>query len=337
MSRMYGLLKNASPFVKESIVNLISSPLIKRNFIYEKLHQKRIDAVVKKGSAYPFSIEIEVTNLCNSSCDMCPRRMMFRESGIMSFETFRKITDQAVVNPDVEFRFIGYGEPLLDYGLAKKIEYAKQRGVRVTRMITNGQLLNADMARSLIDKGLDIIGIDLDSDDPKIFNSFRKGLDYATVVNNILGLINIKKSMKKNKPVIRLQVLKIPYNFNNFNNFLRKWQKLVDIVDVNPLNNWAGACKGNQVKNTARPILTPCVKLWSNLPISWDGKVGLCCLDFDFKFKLGDINMDSLLDIWHLGFSGIRQAHLSGKRNTCPMCMDCNWEAVWWRRLNELV
>ena len=336
MSLMYGLLKNAPPLVKENIVNLISSPLIRRNFIYERLYQRRINAVVKKGSAYPFSIEIEVTNLCNSLCAMCPRRMMSRESGTMSFETFMRIADQAVVNPDSEFRFIGYGEPLLDCGLVKKIEYAKQVGVRVTRVITNGQLLDADTARSLINSGLDVIGIDLDSDDPGIFNSFRKGLDYTTVVNNILGLVDIKKSLKKNKPVIRLQVLKIPQNFTDFNNFLRKWQKLVDIIDVNPFNNWAGAITAKIEQSADQRILTPCVKLWSNIPISWKGEVTLCCLDFDFKFKLGDINVDSLLDIWHSKFSGARQAHLLGKRNTYPLCKDCNWEAIWWRRLNEI-
>lgn len=337
MNKFYDFFKNSNPYFKAAVINFVSLPIIKQNFIYQRAYKRRIEKVIREGLRFPYCIEIENTNSCNSSCGVCPRQKMVREGGTMGFETFKKITDQAVINPDVEFRFIGYGEPLMDKGLAEKIRYAKEKKIKATRVITNGHLLDKDTALLLMNSGLDIIGIDLDSDDPQIFNSFRKGLDYSTVVANILGLISLKKEMGRSRPVIRLQVLKIEKNFKDFKGFLRKWNRLVDIIDLVPLNNWAGAIFFAEKTHKRSDFSSPCFKLWNNLPISWNGDVSICCLDFDFKFRIGNINENNLMDIWHNGFREIRQLHLFNKRQSHTLCRECNWESVWWRRRNDLI
>ena len=63
----------------------------------------------------PYSALIEVTNICNLECPLCPtgENTLNRKPQNMSFETFRKIIDE-IAAYCVEVNLTNYGEPLLN-------------------------------------------------------------------------------------------------------------------------------------------------------------------------------------------------------------------------------
>src|SRR6185369_11197301 len=93
----------------------------------------------------PDIIQIESTNLCNAKCVFCPRDEMHRRQGVMDFDLYRKVVDEAVALGISHVRVHNYGEPFLDKELVEKVRYAKQKGVPEVGMISNGSLINEDI------------------------------------------------------------------------------------------------------------------------------------------------------------------------------------------------
>jgi hypothetical protein len=43
----------------------------------------------------------------------------------------------------------------------------------------------------------------------------------------------------------------------------------------------------------------PCYRPWLTFTVLWDGRVSLCCADFDGRHILGDLNTSSIKDVWN--------------------------------------
>ncbi len=54
----------------------------------------------------------------------------------------------------------------------------------------------------------------------------------------------------------------------------------------------------------------------------WDGRVSLCCADFDGKTILGDLNTHSIAEVWNAEpYRKVRREHLeSGGPDICRAC-----------------
>ena len=69
--------------------------------------------------------------------------------------------------------------------------------------------------------------------------------------------------------------------------------------------------------------------------IAQSGKVALCCVDSRVKEEVGDLNKESVYDVWHGDkLNKIRQLHLDGRMTEIPICKDCNFRHIkgypWW-------
>jgi radical SAM protein with 4Fe4S-binding SPASM domain len=71
-------------------------------------------------------------------------------------------------------------------------------------------------------------------------------------------------------------------------------------------------------------IFHPCILPWSTMQISAMGIVALCPQDYDATFKLGDINSETIAEVWHNEkWANIRRLHSTGNRNEIEMCRGC--------------
>ena len=145
----------------------------------------------------PEIVQIESTNICNAKCVFCPRDEMHRKQGIMSFDLFKKVVDECADLGITHVRVHNYGEPFVDRKLVEKIRYAKERGIREVGMISNGSLINEQVARGMIEAGLDAINISVDAAGKEVFESTRLGLKYDKVISNIERLVRIRAELGK--------------------------------------------------------------------------------------------------------------------------------------------
>jgi sulfatase maturation enzyme AslB (radical SAM superfamily) len=263
----------------------------------------------------PEIVQIESTNICNAKCVFCPRDDMHRRQGIMSVELFRKIVDECADLGITHVRMHNYGEAFIDKKLVEKVRYAKQKGIKEVGMISNGSLITEQTARGMIDAGLDAINISVDASGKDVFESTRVGLKYDKVIANIERLVRLRAESGKRRPKLILSFVR-QNNSADEQAFIEHWRKVADKIHVTDLHNWAGTL------NTESDVNYPCYRPWLTFTVLWDGRVSLCCADFDGKTILGDLNTHSIAEIWNAEpYRDARRQHLeSGGPDICRAC-----------------
>jgi radical SAM protein with 4Fe4S-binding SPASM domain len=263
----------------------------------------------------PDIVQIESTNICNAKCVFCPRDEMHRRQGVMEMDLFRKIVDECASLGISHVRVHNYGEPFLDRQLVEKVRYAKARGIREVGMISNGSLITEDIARGMIEAGLDAINISVDAAGKDVFEKTRVNLDYDTVVGNIRTLVRLRNEAGRTHPKLILSFVR-QNNSAEEQAFITEWGQIADKIHITDLHNWAGTL------NRQSDVRFPCYRLWLTFTVLWDGRVSLCCADFDGRHILGDLRTSTIAEIWNTSaYRAIRREHLeSGGPEICRSC-----------------
>lgn len=263
----------------------------------------------------PEIVQIESTNICNAKCVFCPRDDMHRKQGIMTLDLFRKVVDECAELGITHVRMHNYGEAFIDKKLVEKVRYAKDKGIKEVGVISNGSLITENVARGMIDAGLDAINISVDASGKDVFESTRIGLKYDKVIANIERLVRLRAESGKRRPKLILSFVR-QNNSADEQAFIEHWRGIADKVHITDLHNWAGTL------NTESDVNYPCYRPWLTFTILWDGRVSLCCADFDGKIILGDLNTSSIRDIWNAEpYRNARRQHLeSGGPDICRSC-----------------
>lgn len=134
-------------------------------------------------------LHMELTNICNFSCEFCPDSKMRRPRGMMPLETARSILDE-VGNTKVAKTVLFHvmGEPALHPHLVDIAAYAGGRGIE-TCLTTNGSRLDEKLLNELTGAGINRIIISLQTPDPKTF-ALRgaKGVSFDDYAEKILAI-----------------------------------------------------------------------------------------------------------------------------------------------------
>ncbi len=263
----------------------------------------------------PEIVQIESTNICNAKCVFCPRDEMHRRQGVMEMGLYRKIVDECVDLGIEHVRMHNYGEPFIDRQLVEKVRYAKSRGVPQVGMISNGSLITEEVARGMIESGLDAINVSVDASGREVFERTRVGLKYDKVIANIERLLRLRAELGRIRPKLILSFVR-QSDSEDERAFIEHWKSRVDKVHVTDLHNWAGTL------HTRSDVNFPCYRPWLTFTALWDGRVALCCADFDGREILGDLRSSTIRDIWNSEpYLRVRRAHLqSGGPEICRSC-----------------
>src|SRR6478735_6885976 len=122
----------------------------------------------------------------------------------MDMDLYRKVVDECAALGITHVRVHNYGEPFLDRGLVEKVRYAKSKGIAEVGMISNGSLITEDIARGMIDAGLDAINISVDAAGKEVFESTRVHLSYDEVTSNIRTLARLRNEAGRTHPKLIL-------------------------------------------------------------------------------------------------------------------------------------
>jgi radical SAM protein with 4Fe4S-binding SPASM domain len=263
----------------------------------------------------PEIVQIEATNICNAKCVFCPRDEMHRKQGIMTFELFAKVVDECAALGITHVRMHNYGEAFVDKRLVEKVRYAKQKGIREVGAISNGSLLTEPVARGMIEAGLDAINISVDASGKEVFESTRVGLKYDKVIANIERLVRLRTEAGRRRPKLILSFVR-QNNDADEQAFIEHWRQIADKIHITDLHNWAGTL------HQKSDVSYPCYRQWLTFTVLWDGRVSLCCADFDGQVVLGDMNTSSIQEIWNSeAYRKVRREHLeSGGPEICRSC-----------------
>jgi MoaA/NifB/PqqE/SkfB family radical SAM enzyme len=119
-------------------------------------------------------VYVEVTSRCNLDCPMCVRHGWRRPAGDMPVERFQRLLDGVPHQPADRLTLIfgGFGEPLVHPACLPLVALARARGLRV-EMVTNGLLLDASAAASIVEQGVSQVTVSIDGGDAASYAKMR--------------------------------------------------------------------------------------------------------------------------------------------------------------------
>jgi len=280
---------------------------------------------------FPIRFNIEPTNYCNLRCSMCPRELN-RPLGYMDVALFEKIIDESVLSGRRLIITLNKdGEPLLHPELPKMIKYAKEgKAAYKINFYTNGILLTETKSLELMKSGLDTIHISIDAFTKETYKKIKNSQMLEVVEENVKRLVVLKKRFRSKWPLVVVKILQSPDTQSEIKPFMNKWKGIADFVEIGEFHTWDGTLNGSSSFNPSNSPnginRYPCTFLWYNPVILWDGRVTICCVDYQGKGIIGDIKENTLAEIWQGdALQKIRRAHLEGLYNTIPLCSKCQF------------
>ncbi len=115
--------------------------------------------------AIPYTIQCEVSHICNLSCNYCIQSSpLHKEKHLMDYETFELLCNQVLKFDSKlkQFNFSGWGEPLVNNRLPSMISFLKSINITDNiAIVTNGLLLTKQLSLDLISASIDHIRISL--------------------------------------------------------------------------------------------------------------------------------------------------------------------------------
>ncbi|MFZ5988614.1 MAG: radical SAM/SPASM domain-containing protein, partial [Bacillota bacterium] len=282
---------------------------------------------------FPKYFEIETINACNARCIMCTiNDWSKKNNSVIKDELFEKFINEVANYSDwIETICLNRdGEPTLDKQLSKRVKMLKKAGIKRLTLTTNAQLLTPELSSELIDSGLDDIMISMDSIKKETFEKIRVGLNYETVVGNILALIKIRNE-KESKMTIRIRMVIIDENKEEVEEWIQYWTGFVsekDRVYAMPAHTWGNQLKQDKSATYQAIQNNPCVFVFSSIAMHVNGEIGLCNVDYNIKHAMGDFTKQSIKEIWNgPEFNRVRELHAAGRKNNISLCKGCNiWD-----------
>lgn len=289
----------------------------------------------------PYNVKVEVSSLCNARCVYCAHANKNHGvwEGNMTMELFEKVVHDLKEFPvkPKQMETYMFGEPLCNPLLPDMIALAKKENVvdRIT-FTTNGLLMNRERIDALMKtQGVDIIRISLQGLDAKAYyETCGVKLDYEKFLDNLKYLYKNKGNCQIRMKIADLAIKDVPHGKERFEElfgdkadsiFIEHILPLYGDVDYDGIDstiNCSYMCgRENVPTNHVHKV---CHRPFFRVRIAANGLVSSACCDTPHDIIYGDINQESLYDIWngekHKAFLKMQ---LEGKRFLHPSCKDC--------------
>ncbi|MDD4857331.1 MAG: radical SAM protein [Candidatus Krumholzibacteria bacterium] len=266
--------------------------------------------------AQPRYIQIETIIGCDAECPFCPQKQIDRKPVIMPETTWKKIIDDTR-GLGITYRPFLQNEALIDKRLARIVAYIKEDATARVEINTNGSLLDEKRGLELIEAGIDIVRFSIDAFSSETFAKCRVGLDYRKVVDNINRFIALPARSRRGV-VTEVRMIDMDSSRHEQRDFIEYWSKRADRALIVPLYNWPW-------DEGVRMVRKPCIKMREEMFFYTDGRAVLCCWDIAGRASIGNVNGESVLEIWNGAARREFAEYLSrGEREKILLCSRCD-------------
>jgi radical SAM protein with 4Fe4S-binding SPASM domain len=243
------------------------------------------------------------------------------------------VDEIAEKNRDARVWMIFFGDPFVikktNPSIFDMIIYAKNKGLTDVVLNSNGNLMDNESAGKIIKSNLDAIYFGIDAYKKSTYEKFRVGGDYEKTRDNVLFLLNLKKELKAEKPDVFVQFVEMEENRNEKDDYIRFWSDAGAKVKIRPMVSWAGKVDAPNL------ILTdddrwPCHWAMQSVSITDQGDVVNCAVDLDAAFVGGNVNKQTISEIWNTTLAMNRSFHKNRQWNKLPdICRNCrDWQSA---------
>lgn len=278
-------------------------------------------ATTQTVSEYPLLVDIELASVCNLACPMCYtitdefKRVV--NTTRMNFELYQRIIDE-IGGKVPAIRLSLRGEATLHTRFVDCIAYAKDRGIGEVSTLTHGGKLTLPYFEKIVHAGIDWITISVDGTG-ETYERIRKPIKFNELLDKIKAIKQYKDKHALHRPVIKIQGI-WPAIRENPQLYYDTFAPYADLVAFNPLIDYLG----NDTNIEYMDNFT-CPQQYQRLVIGADGRVMKCSNDEENREIIGDINKQSIYEVWHgEAMQRVRDQHNKAHGfMDSPVCRKC--------------
>jgi radical SAM protein with 4Fe4S-binding SPASM domain len=253
--------------------------------------------------AAPVDVSLELSSYCTNACGYCyhgsPKELPFKRNK-MDTQLALKIIDQAAALGVHSLKFNGRGESTMHNDFEEITFYARERAKgrtfidRLTNSNFNFKHNREDIFRGLCNQTK--VKVSFDSFRKDIFEKQRKGSKYEETLANMSKFYNY--AGRNNEMVVQAVRTKLNADEDLEGEIKRRFPSATaSIRDVvgGRINRDLSAIetKKRDVDNRES-----CIQAHARLIIHADGKTSPCCPAFKEDLLIGDLNTQTLLEVW---------------------------------------
>lgn len=277
----------------------------------------------------PQAINFEITAACDAKCIHCPRLDMDRPMKPMPLDLFKRMVDQAADLKVSELCPNGYGEicTLPMRMVEPYFEHISSKAWPFKIIInTNGYRMNHERARLFIEHGVHLVNVTIDGATAATAEAIRIGLKFDEIEANIKNLLAMRAAAGKRYPKVRVGMVAMPQTLPEGEAFLARWRGVADFVGIGGFSSRLSSVSVAPEGDFDPPDpASACVLPFRDLNIWADGKAVLCCEDWNEEFVVGDLNTQTISEIWHSAeLNAVRDKHIARRGGDVDLCSKCN-------------
>ena len=287
---------------------------------------------------FPLQVDFEQYYGCNLRCPICimslpgEERAKFGDpSKKLGLGVIKRLLDEGAANGQAAVGLNGICEPLLSPDLPEIVEYARSVGMADVMFNTNGLALDETVSRRLIEAGLTRIMISLDAATPETYRKIRVGSDFEKVTANVRRFAEIRSTMGKKLPILRVSFCVTSLNEAELPDFMEQWAPIVDFFSI---QHYGNTFEGNHALERSRlfpdshryqpDAQTRCAQPNKRVMVRHNGDVVPCCDASGLNLVIGNVHHNTLSEIWNGKRAvEIRQKHENRRYQDEPICVAC--------------
>ena len=283
---------------------------------------------------FPAVILIDNCNACNLRCSMCDHKNMpkYRKVQLMDLGLYKRLIDEiAVENPDARVWEIFFGEPFMCRDMAKRVRYAKDKGLKDVVLNSNGAKMNRERASAVIKAGLDAMYVGIDASTERTYRKIRVGGDYNRAVENVLQYRDLLEQYGTGNQKLFVQFVVSDVNESEVEAFKAFWKTEGIDIKVRPKVSWAGLVEATNLHENLQVDRKPCYWLMRTINICADGYVAFCSVDVHCRVKCGNVLTNTIKELWQGQLKEYRTMHKENRFDELPdMCRECaDWQSTY--------
>ena len=270
----------------------------------------------------PNQVRLDTTTRCNAKCLSC-HRFLTERKGEMTQDMILDILNDIKrwQLPLLEIVPVNYGEFFLrdDWAWILDQIAMKLPHTRIT-IPTNGSLLDGEKVSTLCDiPNVKLVNFSVNAYFEETYKAFMK-LSYSTIekIQKAIELIRIRRR----DIIVWVSMVFDPAYHSDLerDGFIKFWQDKADKVWPLPA---ASAGRPTQVVEIVRSA--PCRSLFSDIVVSYDGRLSSCCFDANFTIDCGNYTGDLKSDWRNPKLENLRCAHNEHRRAEIDLCRRCSY------------
>ena len=236
-------------------------------------------------------LELSPIDTCNRKCIFCPKADDSKapdQPHVMPPALYKRLANELEqLNYQGSVMLAGYGEPMLSKHIVDMTEsFAKVCNTEIT---TNGDPLNKRRIQQLLDAGIN-----------KIVVSLYDGPEQIEQMHELFA----SAAAPKDSYILR-----------------DRWYDENESYGLK-LTNRAGILNFGEDLSLLKKH--PCYYPDYMMMVDWNGDVMLCTQDWNRRIKSGNLNFQSLVDVWQSKLLKRYRRHLHAGNRDLPPCNSCN-------------